>query len=354
MTRNEASLQLEGIVQAAMDAIVTVDENQRIVQFNAAAARMFGVPEHVARGAPLDRFIPPHYRTSHRNQIKRFGETGVSTRHMGGRTVYGLRANGEEFPIEASISQITANGRKLYTAILRDVSERLEAEAALRRAHAELAALSHAANQALEEERRRIARELHDELGQMLTAMKIDIADMQSHLPPQDADLQQRCERLRALVDHTFAATRRMALDLRPLILDDLGLAAAVDWLVENVTHRTAMQIRVDFDDRLAQIGEPLASAIFRILQESLTNIVRHAEATEVSIQVRHADDHALLTVRDNGRGIDVPRKPDSLGLLGMRERARLLGGTLEVQALPEGGTLLSACLPCPALKDRT
>src|ERR1700693_3228674 len=164
---HNVEIRVAGIVESAMDAVITVDENQRIVLFNAAAETVFGCPREQAIGAPLARFIPERFRAEHGRHIKHFGETGISSRRMGvQRIVTGLRRSGEEFPIDASISQVEETGRKLYTVILRDVTERVRAEKALRRSKEELRELASAANSVREQEKSRIARELHDELAQ--------------------------------------------------------------------------------------------------------------------------------------------------------------------------------------------
>ncbi len=168
---------LRGILDSAMDAIITVDDGQRIVLFNAAAEAMFGCPRDEALGAPLVWFIPERFRSVHVTHVQRFGETSAASRRMGAlRIVTGLRRNGEEFPIDASISQLEEQGGKFYTVILRDVSERDRAEEALRRSQAELRELGAAAHAAREQEKSRIARELHDELAQSLTALQMDVA----------------------------------------------------------------------------------------------------------------------------------------------------------------------------------
>lgn len=348
-TTREERMRLERIIESAMDAIITVDERQQIVLYNRAAATMFGVPPDDALGGTLDRFIPDRYRRTRVSPITHFGAAppGMVERRTGGRTVYGRRANGEEFPMDASISDIDVGGRRFYTVILRDITDRVHAEQALKQAHAELTALSRVVGPSLEDQRRRIARELHDELGQMLTAMKIDVTELQSELPANAADLRERCDQLRLLIDQTIAATRRIATDLRPLVLDDLGLAAAIDWLTDNLRKRTGLQISVRFDDVMAHIGEPYASNLFRIIQESLTNIVRHAGATEAQIEGAHDGVEARVTVCDNGRGIRADEKQrHSLGLLGIRERARVLGGSATIEPRAECGTQLTVTFP--------
>ncbi len=177
LARSEA--RLRGILDSAMDAILTVDDRQNVVLFNAAAERVFGWPRGEAIGAPLARFIPERFRSGHEEHIHRFRDTGTSSRRMGEqRIVMGLRRNGEEFPIDASISQIEEQGLHFYTVILRDVTERVRAENDLRSSREEIKELALAASNVREQEKRRIARELHDELGQALTALKIDVGWM--------------------------------------------------------------------------------------------------------------------------------------------------------------------------------
>lgn len=345
----EGEARVEAIVQSAMDAIITCDDAQQIVLFNGAAEKVFGVTAAEVLGQPLSRLIPERYRAAHGAHVTRFGDHGQTTRRMGGLTVlHGLRASGEEFPIDASISQVTLGGRRYYTVILRDVTARLEAEQEIARGVRERAELARAAQEALEEERRRVARELHDELGQGLTAIKMDLLEARALVPPDDSELLRRCDVIRGLVDDTVAATRRIASDLRPLMLDDLGLGAAVDWLLQGFAKRTGVTVSVQVEDAVAEIGEPAASAVFRIIQESMTNIARHANASHVDVRVRQDDGFVTLRVQDDGRGIapEDQAKRGSFGLRGMRERARLLGGSASVERAPDGGTIVTARIP--------
>jgi PAS domain S-box-containing protein len=329
------------ILESAMDAIITVDDGQRIVLFNAAAEQVFGVPQAEAIGSPLERFIPQRFRAGHGAHMRQFAETGTSSRRMGHqRIVAGLRANGEEFPIDASISQVVERGRRYFTVILRDVTARVKAENDLRASREEIKELALAANALREQEKSRIARELHDELGQALTALKIDVVWMKQNLSAPTSVLAGKLTEMQLLVDGTVSATRRISSDLRPLVLDDLGLAAAVEWLVQGFTTRTGVPCELAMSADM-DLGEPYATTVFRVLQECLTNIAKHAEATQAEVSLHREGNMTILHVEDNGRGFDMsaPRKSGSFGLLGMRERAALLGGELMLDSAPGKGT---------------
>lgn len=347
----DIQVRLGGIVESAMDAIIIVDQRQRIVLFNAAAEHMFRCSREQALGSPLDWFIPDRYRSGHGEHVSQFGQTGASSRRMGAdRIITGLRRNGEEFPIDASISHVSEHGARYYTVILRDVTQRVATERALRESREELRTFATAAHSVREQEKSRIARELHDELGQALTALKMDVNWLQSQLPDTDEATRNKLTKMQALLDNTVASTRRISTELRPLILDDLGVVAAVEWLAENFSQRSGVPCHLSIDDPDASWPDPIATAIFRIVQESLTNIARHARATEVRIRLRQDGEQVLIDIQDDGRGFssDEARKPNSYGLLGLRERAYLLGGQAQIDSTAGKGTHITATLPLP------
>ena len=355
LARSEA--RLRAILDSAMDAIITVDDKQHIVLFNAAAEAVFGCPREQAIGVPLAWFIPERFRAGHGEHVRRFGETGTSSRRMGeSRIVMGLRRGGEEFPIDASISQTVEHGQRFYTVILRDVTERVRNEAALKRSREEIRELALAANTVREQEKSRIARELHDELGQALTALKIDVGWLKERAGGEGAELKAKLEAMQVLLDGTVAAARRISADLRPLMLDDLGVAAAAEWLVQNFTSRTGIGCRLDIAGSDPDLQDPYATAVFRVLQESLTNIAKHACASEVEVKLERADGVVTLCVRDDGQGFlpQAPRKAGSFGLLGLRERASLLGGDIDIESAPGRGTTVRMRLPIPEQENTT
>jgi PAS domain S-box-containing protein len=338
--RNSAA-RLAGLLDSAMDGIITVDGQQTIVLYNRAAERIFGWTADQVMGKPLDMLIPQRFRGAHASQVRQFGDTGVTSRRMGaGPVISGLRADGEEFPIDASISQLDAPEGKLYTVILRDITERV-------RAQQELAAFATEANTVREHEKSRVARELHDELAQSLTALKMDTIWLRDHLQGDPQGAAARLAQMLAMLDAAVASTRRIAADLRPLVLDDLGLIAAIEWLAQNFTQRTGVPCELDADEEL-ELVEPYATAVFRIVQESLANVAKHAKATQVSVRVAREGAALVLSVQDDGAGFrpEDPRKPQSLGLAGLRERAHLLRGEVHITSAPGSGTRVAARIP--------
>ncbi len=354
---NEA--RLKAIIRAAMEAIIVVDETQHVVIFNPMAQRIFGYSASEAIGAPLERFMPERYRAGHRGHVEQFGTTGVSDRRMGGqRRLFGLRANGQEFPVEASISQIPDGNGKLYTVMLRDISERVQAEQALYASREELRLLSGSIQAAREQEKARLARELHDDLGQQLTALKLDITILEDELLARTDHglLLSHVQGMFSLLDTTVLAVRRIAADLRPPILDDLGLEPSIEWLVEDFSQRYAIPVTASLETGNFDFAADAATAVFRIVQEGLTNIARHANATSVELSLRQDERGFVLRLVDNGRGCSTrdASARNSFGLLGVRERVHLLGGTLQIVSAPDAGFQLAVVLPTLALKATT
>ncbi len=344
----DSQARLDAIVDSAMDPIISVDEAQNIALFNSAAEQVFRCARAEALGAPLERFIPQRFRAAHRGHMQQFARTGVTSRRMSeSATLWALRADGEEFPIEASISQAGEPGGRYYTVILRDITLRKRSEDTLQLQQHAMRELSARVFEAREEEKTRIARELHDELGQLLTALKMDLAWLREHLPAGGGEIAAKADAMGQLLDQTVASTRRISADLRPLMLDDLGLADAATWLVSDFAGRSGVQcaIEVSGDGALAELDGTLATAVYRALQESLTNIAKHARARHAWVVLRAADGEVTFEVEDDGQGVAAGDldKVRSLGLKGMRERVAYFGGTLEVARAARGGTRVSA-----------
>ncbi|MDP1610789.1 MAG: PAS domain S-box protein [Sulfuritalea sp.] len=339
---------LRAMVDTAMDAIVSVDTEQRIVLFNPAAEKMFGCGALLALGAPLSRFLPERYRGAHAGHIDGFHDRKAATRPLSNEVV-GLRADGEEFPVETTVSQLTVDGRTLFTAVLRDISERRRAEMALTATNAELRRLSESLIMVRESERTRIARELHDELGQQLMRLRLDLSSLAAPLHKSHPELETKVTVMKALLADTVASVRRITTELRPPMLDDLGLFAAVEWLVSDFSQRSGVAIEIDVDPTVDYCEPGMATAVYRILQEALTNAMRHASASRVSIALRIDDGELRLAIEDNGRGIHTSSGTyfcAGNGLVGMRERVLMFSGRLEVGQSASGGVAIDVHLP--------
>jgi PAS domain S-box-containing protein len=349
--RMESQAKLAAIIDSAMDAVITVDESQNIVLFNRAAESMFGLKAEAAIGQEVERLIPVRFRPVHAAYVRDFGTASISTRRMGKlATVHGLRADGTEFPMEASISHSAIGGQRFYTVILRDITERLAAAEALRQAHERLQLLSRKVLEVQEQERRHIARELHDETGQMLTAIKLKL-----HGAGKQRDRSIAAQRIDEAVELTgevLDQVKGLSLELRPPQLDDLGLESAIRWNLDRRVSAAGVAGHLDSNLGRRRFSTAVETACFRIAQEAMTNCMRHAGANNVWVSLHCDEAEIRLTVRDDGTGLDVASAREralsghTMGLLGMEERATLVGGGLDVCSVADGGTRVSARLP--------
>lgn len=218
----------------------------------------------------------------------------------------------------------------------------------LRHSRAKLRELTAHREKAREEERAYLARELHDELGQYLTAIRMEASLIELRFAQHDGELQQRLTGMRDLIDHVIGGVRRVISRLRPAALD-LGLVSAAEWLAADYQERTGTPCRLDVPHAEAlQLDDERATTLFRILQESLTNVARHAQATRVEIGIQVIDGQLQLEVRDDGRGFDpmVVREKKTFGLMGIRERVLIYGGSARIDTRPGHGTRLVVSLP--------
>lgn len=476
--------QLRGIFDTATVAIVTADETQTIVNANPAAAAAFRCSVDTLIGAPLERLIPARFRQAHRRDVQSFGDNEITSRHMGRlRGVMGLRADGTEFPIDAAISHLEVDGRRLYTVILRDTTERHEAEAALRESEASLRRLlvslpeavlvktggrisfvneaaqqlfgageaaligraplelihpdssalvsarfaalhagapvaplteigilradgatrivesaatrvenqgaasiimimrdvtalaearkaladSHddlqrlvaAQDQVQEDERTRIARELHDDLQQTLAAIRIDLVAIGQRLVTAPHTVLALLTETGDLAATAIDSTRRIINDLRPQMLEDLGLVPALEALAAQFNRRTGIECQLEAPDDNGQypsLSSTVATCLYRVAQEALGNVARHAQASAVRLGIeRTSSGGVMLRIGDNGKGMltGQQRKPESFGLLGMHERVRALGAALRISSLPGSGTMIEVTVPPVSLARR-
>ncbi len=242
------------------------------------------------------------------------------------------------------------NSNKTYaiTSIGEDITERKKAEKKLRDSHYQLRSLAERLQMIREEERAAVSREIHDDLGQVLTALKMDISSLQNKSNVEPSELTDRTGKMLELVNSSIQTVKRIATELRPGILDDLGLFSAIEWLVEEFQNRTKINCQLDIEGEMDIIDDEISIAVFRIFQETITNITRHSNATQTIIKLFCSDKYLMLDVQDNGKGISAEELygPRSLGILGMRERVHILRGEFEVSGDPGKGTRVTVKIP--------
>jgi PAS domain S-box-containing protein len=253
---------------------------------------------------------------------------------------------GAPLSVHLSLNPLRLESTKAVCLIASDLSEMKRAEQELRASSEQLRNLAAHLLSVREEERARISREVHDELGQSLTAVKMDLAWLAGRLPRRNGQMLKRIRSTRQLADDIIQSIRRISTELRPAVLD-LGLAEAVEWQVQEFQTRSGIQCTVRLLTREV-VASNASTAMFRIFQETLTNVARHAKATRTEVVLQKQQDWLVLLIRDNGRGFDQadPSLSKSLGLLGMRERAAILGGRVNISSAPGKGTTVTAWIP--------
>ena len=207
-----------------------------------------------------------------------------------------------------------------------------------------------------EEERSRIAREIHDELGQLLTALNMDIGGLLRSAEPLDAEQKMMARRIRQALTETLSSVQRISSELRPAALDDFGLIAAIESEVHTFEERTGIECDLSLPEDAVPLGPEADVAIYRIVQEAMTNVARHSHASRLEIHVRQRPDEVLVEIRDDGEGISCAKLTDrnSLGIAGMRERAKRIGAILEVEGTEGHGTIVSVRVPIKSAQTAT
>ena len=342
---------LTGVIETAMDGILTINDEHKIILVNPSAASIFGYAVDDLMGATIDIVIPMRHRHVHSAHVNQFGERGTTRRKMGSSFddfyITGLHADGTEFPLEASISSLIENDKCFYTVIFRDISERKAAKEKMAQYHSELTQLSSALQSIREEERKHIARELHDDLGQLLAALRMDLSLLQ-----RDQGMTEKSRLTVTSMDQllltSITTLRRIATDLRPRALDEGGLFFALQTLQKEFSQRHGVHCDLFANEEQLILDDERSTAIYRIIQESLTNVARHAKASHVDIQFERKPDALTFTIKDDGRGIEegAMNKMRSFGLVGMRERIKGLQGDFKVQSEVGKGTQLEIRIP--------
>ncbi len=332
------------LAETASDAIVSIDENGDIVYVNPSTARMFGHETRELLGRNVTMLMPGSFQHSHSRAFKTHVETGV--RHMSWDRVEltAQHRSGRPFPIDLSLAESNLGGKKFFTGIIRDVTERKDAEAALHKLSAQLLRLQ-------DEERRKIARELHDSVGQLLAAISMNIGVIQSQSRNLDSRGAKAIEENAHLVRQVSDEIRTLSHLLHPPLLEIAGLDSALRWYVDGFSERSKIRVDLEISTDFKRLPQETELAIFRIVQECLTNIHRHSGAEKATINLRNDSDHLTLEIQDWGRGfsdekmVQLRGAGGGVGFAGMRERLRELGGALEIESTGNG-TLIRANFP--------
>ncbi len=346
---SESQIKLRLIYTHMPDALLLADTETGIVlDANPAATVLLDRPLNQIIGLHFSQLHPP---VEFESAVTDFNEHASSDITSTAKRHHILRPDGSQVPVEVTGAAFILQGKPVLQGIFRDISVRERHEEALKFTQKKLRNLYRRLQAAREEERRRVAREIHDELGQYLTVMKIDLAWLRNRLAPDQNPLRKKLSEMDDIVAQTLQTVQRVAAELRPGILDSLGLAAAVEWYVKDFEKRTEIQcgaLRIEPED--IQTDPALATDVFRILQEALTNIARHARATQVQVTLIRTRAGLHLKVTDNGIGISAGQasRSTAFGILGMQERVDALGGELSVHGISGGGTCVSVHIPLP------
>lgn len=264
-----------------------------------------------------------------------------------------IRPDGEERVLHVSGAVITddqGNAVRMYGAV-QDVTESKQAEQMMKESYEQIRSLTEHLQNIREEERTHIAREIHDELGQQLTVLKMDVAWLSKKINGSNNAVKEKLNELTSLLDNTVQSVRRIASELRPSMLDDLGLAPAMEWHLIEFGKRSGIKTSFHEPNEELEISKPIKTGLFRILQESLTNVAKHSKATKVHVELAEKNNHLLLRIKDNGKGFhqQEAEQKKTLGILGMKERTAMMGGSYEIRSEPGKGTEISVDIPLPS-----
>ncbi|HMK43977.1 MAG TPA: ABC transporter substrate binding protein [Dissulfurispiraceae bacterium] len=337
----------------APDMYHSVDANGTIIDCNETEATMLGYQKSELIGRSITDIFSPETQRIHEREFPVIKQQ---------RSVFGLerdivRKDGTVFPASLNVfMEFGKDGSMVKTrTIMRDMTERKRVEEQLRNSQALLRNLSAHLQSVREEERRQIATEIHDELGQILTALKLDLSWLRRRLDKEKSDLSSSVQTMMGIVDRTIEVVQRISAELRPGVLDYLGLEAALEWQGEEFRKRSGIECDLTIDAEEIPLDRDRATAVFRIFQEALTNVIRHAGATKVQVRVSVQNGALAMKIQDNGKGITDAQlsSATSFGIIGIRERVRFLGGDVHIVGVPEAGTVLDVTIPLEIGKER-
>jgi PAS domain S-box-containing protein len=314
-----------------------------IIDVNNAALRHYGYTREEFIALDLNKMRPPEEEARFIEDMNTHIH-GVSNR---GNWLH-RKKSGEIIHAEISVYDFESDGKPVRLVLSNEVTEQIRTEEKLKKSYDEIRELASHLQDVREEERASIAREIHDELGQQLTGLKMDFSWLSRKMVQEDEFTKERVQSALALLDDTIKTVRRIATELRPGILDDLGLVPAIEWQAEEFQKRFSIPTHFVTDVDQKNFPAGVSIGLFRICQESLTNIARHAYASKIEIILNQEPENILLKIEDNGKGFQVERPGDkkTLGLLGMKERALMMGGKFQIESKRGSGTSVFVTIP--------
>lgn len=323
---------------------MTIDGKFQFINDYGFAA--FGyTPEEIEKGIHFSQLFIPEDRERIQNNIKKI----LSGSEIEGHEYTALRKDGTTFPVLIYSSPIINNGKAVgLRGVVIDITDRKKIEQELRDSRDQFRNLSAHLQSVREEERSYIAREIHDELGQALTALKMDLMWINRKINPNEKEIIAKIYEMYGLIDQTIQVIRRISTDLRPGLLDDLGLFATIEWYCEDFENRTGIKCELELSPKELTLDQERSIAIFRILQEALTNVARHAKANLVKVIINCNSHFFRMEIIDNGIGItdEQIKDPKNLGLVGLRERVYPFNGTITFEGKPGKGTSVKVIIP--------
>jgi len=259
------------------------------------------------------------------------------------------KKNGSLLYVDVITHDFINDGKATRLVLANDVTEKYIADEKLKESFAAIRELTEHLQNIREQERAHMAREIHDELGQLLTVLKMDVSWLNKRVVTTEPAIKEKFTELLEMLDTTVKTVRRIASELRPTLLDDLGLVAAMEWHLEEFEKRSGIAKEFSTSVTEVAIDDSMKIGLFRILQESLTNVARHSQAQKVNVGLEKNNGHIILKITDNGKGFDTSRTTrKTLGLLGMKERTEMMGGEYQITSKPGEGTVVEVKVPVP------
>ncbi len=346
--RRHADERFRQAVAASPSGMVMIGQDGRIVLANPQAERLFGYQRDELVGKPVERLVPERFRGPHSEHRDWFPASPTSRLLSGGRELYGRRKDGSEFLVEIGLNPILSGADRLVLASVVDITERRRADESLRASQRELRALTGKLLQAQEAERRRIARELHDDLNQELALLAVHLDLLGQNPPASGPGLGERLEAMSDRVKALSSVVHDLSTVLHPSKLEQIGLVAAIRGLGKELAAAHGQTIEFDSQQVPAAIPDDVALCLYRIAQEALRNVVKHSGASRARVELIGDNTGICLRIADDGVGFESgsPRAEGRLGLVSMRERLLLVEGELSIDTRPMGGTRIEVRVP--------